>query len=243
MADVTLPEGWIALPGGQVYNPQTNQILSQSQAAYAFAVPNPERFLTPQTPAAPPTPTYGMDENGNIGAAPVGGQDTGGMMYAAQTLASGYNPYSGLPEPSTVFNGRQYTLSQLLDAIKNPAQATPYSAPTQPNPSSPEWFHWVMGALQPTQAPATPNPTIAAPAQPVPGLQDIRNQVGGTTPSFQTAPSSNSGTTMLGWMNGTSMETTQPNPQYAPVQDTSAWRAAPSALTPLQQGGRGMLYS
>ena len=77
----------------------------------------------------------------------------------------------------------------------------------------------------------------------VPGLQDIRNQVGGTTPSFQTAPSSNSGTTMLGWMNGTSMETTQPNPQYAPVQDTSAWRAAPSALTPLQQGGRGMLYS
>ena len=44
-------------------------------------------------------------------------------------------------------------------------------------------------------------------------------------------------------MNGTSMETTQPNPQYAPVQDTSAWRAAPSALTPLQQGGRGMLYS
>ena len=198
MADVTLPAGWMALPGGGVYNPETRKVLTQSQAAYAFDVPNPERFLPPQTPAAPPTPTYGMDENGNIGAAPVGGQDTGGMMYAAQTLACGYNPYSGLPEPSTVFNGRQYTLSQLLDAIKNPAQATPYSAPTQPNPSSPEWINWVMGALQPTQAPATPNPTIAAPAPTVPGLQDIRNQVGGTTPSFPTATSSNSGTTMLG---------------------------------------------
>ena len=244
MADVTLPEGWMALPGGQVYNPQTNQILSQSQAAYAFAVPNPERFLTPQTPAAPPTPVSGMDENGNIGPAPIGGQDTGGMLYAAQGLASGYNPYSGLPEPSTVFNGQAYTLSQLLEAIKNPAQAMPYSAPLQQAPSMPEQINWIMSQPQmPTQAPATPNPTIAAPVQPVPGLQDIRNQVGGTTPSFQTAPSSNSGTTMLGWMNGTSMETTQPNPQYAPVQDTSAWRAAPSALTPLQQGGRGMLYS
>ena len=244
MADVTLPEGWMALPGGQVYNPSTNQILSQSQAAYAFAVPNPERFLTPQTPAAPPTPVSGMDENGNIGPAPIGGQDTGGMLYAAQGLASGYNPYSGLPEPSTVFNGQTYTLSQLLEAIKNPAQAMPYSAPLQQAPSMPEQINWIMSQPQmPTQAPATPNPTVAAPAQPVPGLQDIRNQVGGTTPSFQTAPSSNSGTTMLGWMNGTSMETTPPNPQYAPVQDTSAWRAAPSALTPLQQGGRGMLYS
>lgn len=243
MADVTLPEGWMALPGGGVYNPQTNKILTQSQAAYTFGVPNPERFLTPQTPAAPPTPTYGMDENGNIGPAPIGGQDTGGMMYAAQSLAAGYNPNSGLPEPSTVFNGRQYTLSQLLDAVKNPAQAMPYSAPAQPELGSPEWINWVMGALQPTQAPQAPNPTIAAPASPVPGLQDIRNQVGGTTPSFPTASTSNSGTSMLGWMNGTSMETTQPNPQYAPVQDTSAWRAAPSALTPLQQGGRGMLYS
>lgn len=241
MADVNLPDGWIALPGGNVYNPSTNQILTQSQAAYTFSVPQPERFLTPQTPVASPTPTYSMDENGNIGPAPTGGQDTGGMMYAAQSLAAGYNPYSGLPEPSTVFNGKQYTLSQLLDAIKNPTTATPYSAPAPTNLGSPEWINWVVSqANQPTQ---TPQPTQPQVSPPPAGLDDIRNQVGGTTQSFPTASPNSSGTTMLGWNNGTSLEAPTNSPQFATVQDTSAWRAAPSALTPLQQGGRGMLYS
>lgn len=233
MADVTLPPGWIALPGGQVYNPSTNQILTQSQAANAFNVPNAAAYTTPQTSAAPPTATYSMDNNGNIGAAYdpayqaslTEAQRGYGMLndqLAAQLTAQ--NPYGMAPV-----------------TVQGQAPQITYAAPAaQPELGSPEWINWVMGALQPVQQPQAPNPNIAAPT---PGLQDIRNQVGGTTPSFQTAPSSNSGTTMLGWMNGTSMETTQPNPQYAPVQDTSAWRAAPSALTPLQQGGRGMLYS
>ncbi len=234
MADVTLPPGWIALPGGQVYNPQTNQILSQSQAAYAFAVPNPERFLTPQTPAAPPTATYSMDNEGNIGAA----YDP---AYQA-SLAEAQRGYGMLNEQFATQLTAQNPYGMPRVTVQGQAPQTTYAAPAAPPPmGTPEWINWIMAQAQsPTQV---PNPTIAAPAQPVPGLQDIRNQVGGTTPSFQTAPSSNSGTTMLGWMNGTSMETTQPNPQYAPVQDTSAWRAAPSALTPLQQGGRGMLYS
>lgn len=236
MADVTLPPGWIALPGGQVYNPQTNQVLSQSQAAYEFAVPNPERFLTPQTPAAPPTATYSMDNEGNIGAAYdpryqaslTEAQRGYGMLndqLAAQLTAQ--NPYGMAPV-----------------TVQGQAPQTTYSAPpAQPELGSPEWINWVMGALQPTTAPTTPTPSIAAPAQPLPGLQDIRNQVGGAIPSFPTASPTTAGTTMLGWNNGTSMENPTHNQNFATVQDTSAWRAAPTAMTPLQQGGRGMLYS
>ena len=104
MADMQLPEGWMALPGGQVYNPSTNQILTDSQAANLFGVSNANVYTTPQTPAAPPTPTYAMDAQGNIGAgAPAA--DVSGMMYAAQGLASGYNPNSGMPEPTTMYGG------------------------------------------------------------------------------------------------------------------------------------------
>ena len=236
MADVTLPPGWIALPGGQVYNPSTNQILTQSQAANAFNVPNAAAYTTPQTPAAPPTATYSMDNNGNIGAA----YDP---AYQA-SLTEAQRGYGMLNDQLAAKLTAQNPYGMAPVTVRGQAPQTTYAAPAaQPELGSPEWINWVMGALQPTQAPQAPNPTIAAPASPVPGLQDIRNQVGGTTPSFPTAPTSNSGTSMLGWMNGTSMETMPANPQYAPVQDTSAWRAAPSALTPLQQGGRGMLYS
>ena len=176
MADVTLPAGWIALPGGGVYNQQTGKILTQSQAAYAFDVPNPERFLTPQTPTPPPTATYSMDENGNIGAAYdpayqaslTEAQRGYGMLndqLAAQLTAQ--NPYGMAPV-----------------TVQGQAPQTTYAAPAAPPPvGTPEWINWIMAQAQsPTQV---PNPTIAAPAQPVPGLQDIRNQVGGTTPSFR----------------------------------------------------------
>jgi len=175
-----------------------------------------------------------MDNEGNIGAA----YDP---AYQA-SLAEAQRGYGMLNEQFATQLTAQNPYGMPRVTVQGQAPQTTYAAPPAPPAmGTPEWINWIMAQAQsPTQV---PNPTIAAPAPTVPGLQDIRNQVGGTTPSFQTAPSSNSGTTMLGWMNGTSMETTQPNPQYAPVQDTSAWRAAPSALTPLQQGGRGMLYS
>lgn len=231
MADVTLPEGWIALPGGQVYNPSTNQILTQSQAAYAFSVPNPERFLTPQTPAAPPTPTYSMDENGNIGAA----YDPA-YSYSLDQAKQGYGMLNDqLAAKLTAQN--PYGMAPVT--VQGVAPQTTYAAPPAPPPvGTPEWINWIMGqANQPTQP---RNPLVSPPPA---GLDDIRNQVGGTTQSFPTASPNSSGTTMLGWNNGTSLEAPTNSPQFATVQDTSAWRAAPSALTPLQQGGRGMLYS
>ena len=247
MADVTLPPGWMALPGGQVYNPATNQILSQSQAAYAFSVPNPEQYLPAQTPVAPPTPTYGMDENGNIAPIATMGQDTGGMMYSAQSLAAGYNPQSGI-QPTTQFNGQTYTLDQLLQNIANPGPATTFATPTPPPAAgTPEWINWIMSgaALSPVDQPAAPPSGISA----------IRDNVGTAVQPFPTASPSNSGTTMLGTTpNYGTSETNfpqqtpwapapSPAPQYSTVQDTSAWRANPTALTPMQQAGRGMLYS
>lgn len=240
MADVTLPPGWMALPGGQVYNPATNQILSQSQAAYAFAVPNPEQYLPTQTPVAPPTPTYSADENGNIGAAydptysaSLREADRGYGMLNDQLASklTGQNPYGMAPV-----------------TVQGVAPNTTFSAPpTPPAAGTPEWINWIMSgaALSPVDQPA-PSPS---------GISAIRDNVGTAVQPFPTASPSNSGTTMLGTTpNYGTSETNFPQqtpwapapapaPQYSTVQDTSAWRANPTALTPMQQAGRGMLYS
>lgn len=233
MADIQLPAGWMALPGGNVYNPQTNQILTQSQAAYTFGVENPERFLTPQTPAAPPTPTYAMDENGNIGAA-----SNPAFSYSVDQANQGYGMLnSQLAAQLTAQNPYGMAPVQVTGQAPNPTYAAPLPAPSM---ADPEWINWIMGNnMSPVNTTTQP---IGTPQISPPGLQDIRNQVGGATPSFPTASPMNSGTTMLGSPMGTSMET-QTNPQYSTVQDTSAWRAAPTALTPMQQAGRGMFYS
>jgi hypothetical protein len=230
MADVNLPDGWIALPGGNVYNPSTNQILTQSQAAYAFSVPQPERFLTPPTPTAQPTPTYSMDENGNIGAA----YDPA-YSYSLNQANQGYGMLNDqLAAKLTAQN--PYGMAPVT--VQGVAPQTTYAAPPAPPAvGTPEWINWIMGqAQQPTQP-------VAPQVSPPNGVDNIRSQVGGDTQAFPTASGNNSGTSMLGWNNGTSLEAPTNSPQFATVQDTSAWRAAPAALTPLQQGGRGMLYS
>lgn len=90
------------------------------------------------------------------------------------------------------------------------------------------------------------------PSQPVfqgnsiPGLQDIRSQVPTATQPFSTTTPISSGPMLsnsspqLGYDPNQILKPQGPLP-YA--VDSSAWRAAPTALTDLQRGGTGMLFS
>lgn len=94
-----------AIPG------DPENVLTPSQAAYAWGVTNPEQYLPPTTiPAPTQTPTYGMDEFGNIGPISdpqymysVNQADAGAAMLAAQLLASGANP--NMPPPTVTDAG------------------------------------------------------------------------------------------------------------------------------------------
>jgi len=83
-------------------------------------------------------------------------------------------------------------------------------------------------------------------------LKTLRSQIPTPTPSFPTAPSSNSGTTMLNpsappMTTNPSFTNTlrQPPITYPTVGDSSAWQAQNAVQTPMQQrmNANGMLYS
>lgn len=107
------------------------------------------------------------------------------------------------------------------------------------------------GAQEPSPLAPVAQPTPQIGPTP-PTLNDIRQQVGNTpvyNPNTGSVPSSPSGGMITPQQPTTPWQPTQVMPTPADpatlqnAVDSSAWRAAPTALTTLQQGGRGMLYS
>jgi hypothetical protein len=130
---IQMPDGW-AQAGGQYYrvNPVAGgqNILTESQAANLWNAPNPGQYAPAQTPVAPPTPVYGMGEDGSIGAitdpryqfAQQQGQ-RGAEMLSQQLLASGANTVSGMPPPTVTNIGGQTTAYNAQSATPTPTAA------------------------------------------------------------------------------------------------------------------------
>lgn len=124
-----------AIPG------DPNNVLTPSQAAYAWGVTNPEQYLPPTTiPADTPTPIYGMDENGNIG--PITQDqylysqqqaDAAAQMLADQLIASGSNPYNA---PATVTDSTGQVFQSSTNNPRWTASApAPAPAPVSTSPA------------------------------------------------------------------------------------------------------------
>lgn len=226
-----LPNGIMALPGGNFYDPTTNRVFTTSQMANILNLPNAGMFTTPSAPAPSPTPTYGMDENGNIG--PVGPDSPSVKqaydawdMYNRQLAASG--SVNGLPAPTIV--------SQPPAVPNLPTQ--PQQSPTGPSMGQEDLIQYIMGLI---------------PSGSLPPVQLIRNEV--NNPSFTNPTNTQIGAPSSGMLTGspqptqvqpTQVQPTTPTPM-APINnyvdrvaDTSAWKAAPSFRTPNQLAGKGM---
>lgn len=221
-----LPNGIMALPGGNFYDPTTNRVFTTSQMANILNLPNAGMFTTPSSPAPAPTPTYGMDENGNIGPA-------GPNTYSVEQAQAGFNmlnqqlagsgAVNGLPAPTIV--------SQPPAVPTLPAQ--PQQSPVGPSMGQEDLIQYIMGLI---------------PSGSLPPVQLIRNEV--NNPSFTNPTNTQIGAPSSGMLTGSPQQTqvqpTTPTPM-APINnyvdrvaDTSAWKAAPSFRTPNQLAGKGM---
>lgn len=143
MQPFAAPDGWIwtgtvfarldPIPGGQ-------NVLTVSQAAYQWGASDPAQYPTvadQPLPVNTPTPTYAMDEFGNIGpitdphyAYSVQQAQAAAAAANAQLLASGANPY--LPPPTvTDASGQTY----VYDGASN--QPAPVRSSLPPNTPPP----------------------------------------------------------------------------------------------------------
>ena len=141
---IQMPDGW-AQAGGQYYrvNPVAGgqNILTESQAANLWNAPNPGQYAPAQTPVAPPTPAFGMDDMGNIAA-----QQQLQMQQAMNPLEGGFDRYAQGYDPGAMAN--QQLMASGAGLPQPAATATPTPAPAQTGLAS------LVQAPTPAPAPA-----------------------------------------------------------------------------------------
>lgn len=188
---IQLPDGW-ARAGDQFFRIDPvaggQNVLTTSQAAHLWGAENPAQYLPTPTPAAPPTPAYGMGEDGSIGPITdpryqysVNEAARGQELLNQQLLGSGANPY--LPPPTvtdhgvtTTYTGRSNVprwVTPTPTPAPGPETAPPAAsggstlppAPLSPAPVSPP----AAGGSYVTPPSNTPAPVGTPPPRAVPG--------------------------------------------------------------------------
>jgi hypothetical protein len=249
----TNAEGMLVGTNGQIYYTQ------QQLAAQAYAQAQYQRQF-PAVSTDPNVKTWDLNSGQQIGGAssytPNSSQNTERLGYsttagpnfmsvdaaayfsdprnsdllaAYQANNYGMNPTDWARAHFTNFGqseGRQWGAAEPVanTTYSNTANNTQYSPVTNNTQYSP--------VAQPDNS-----YTIGPPPTWTDSLNTIRQQTDGVTPYNPNTQ------TTTPWQPTQVMPTPADPTKLANAVDSSAWRAAPTALTALQQGGRGMLYS